>query len=138
MPFSPPRAGLILSIVLALLVVRAVAARNDPAPTPVEVWSGGDDGLTQRLRVVLEEAFKASSDFRLSNGKRPGTLLVTIPSNVEWEHVGKRTRVLYTVEFASGNKNLGAHHGSCWEEELRKCAAQIVKRAQISASKIGR
>jgi hypothetical protein len=105
------------------------AKRN---PTLVEVWVVGDDRLTARLRDALEDAFKSSPDFRLSSGKKPGTLLVTIPSNVEWKQVGKRTKTLYTIEFSSvDNQVLGVSKGSCWDDVVMKCANKIVKDATV-------
>lgn len=100
---------------------------------PVEVWGGGDDALTARLRNALEDAFRSSADFHLSSGKKPGTLVITLPSNVEWKQVGGRTQVLYTAEFASDGQNLGGSKGSCWDDALAKCAAQIVKDAKSAA-----
>src|SRR5579862_2427639 len=113
---------------LALLSVGDGLA--SPKLTPVEVWSGGDDGLTMKLRDTVENGFKSSSAIHLSTGKQPGTLVVTIPSNVKWERVGNRTRVVYTVAFTSvGNQHLGSSAGACWENELSKCASKIVSDA---------
>ncbi len=100
---------------------------------PVEVWGGADDGLTIRLRDALKDAFRSSADFHLSSGNKPGTLVITLPSNVEWKQVGGRTQVLYTAEFASDGQSLGGSKGSCWDDALAKCAAQIVKDAKIAA-----
>ncbi len=100
---------------------------------PVEVWGGADDGLTIRLRDALKDAFRSSTDFHLSSGNKPGTLVITLPSNVGWKPVGGRTQVLYTAEFASDGQNLGPSKGSCWDDALAKCAAQIVKDAKIAA-----
>ena len=75
--------------------------------------------------------------FALSSGGKAGTLVVTIPTNVDWRQVGKRTQVLYTVEFSSTEgRNLGVRKGSCWEDELEKCAAQIVQDAKKAARKM--
>ena len=100
---------------------------------PVEVWGGADDGLTIRLRDALKDAFRSSTDFHLSSGNKPGTLVITLPSNVGWKPVGGRTQVLYTAEFASDGQSLGGSKGSCWDDALAKCAAQIVKDAKIAA-----
>jgi hypothetical protein len=109
------------------------AVHGKQAPTLVEVWWVGDDGLTNRLIEAIEKAFKASSDFHLSSGKRPGTLVVTIPSNVDWEQVGSRTKVLYMVEFGPvDSRKLRTSRGYCWEDMLTKCATQIVKDAKIA------
>ena len=131
-----------LSVVVATSLVVACAmevtpAKPKPTPTLVEVWCGGDDGLTIRLRDTLESAFKSSPDFHLSSGKKPGTLVVTIPSNVGWKQVSWRTRVLYTAKFASpDNQNLGGSKGSCWDDTLAKCAAQIVRDAKVAARQV--
>src|SRR5260370_37653526 len=96
------------SIVLAVCTINAAPAE----PTRVEVWIGGDDGLTLRLRDALESAFRSSPDFTLSSGKKPGTLVVKIPTNVEWKKKAGRTHMLYTVKFTSvDDHNLGASSG---------------------------
>lgn len=113
------------------------AAQAKRTPTPVEVWCHGDDVLTIRLRDALESTFKSSSDFLMSYGKKPKTLVVTIPSHVEWKQVGKRTRILYAVEFTSVNdQKPGKIKGSCWDDDLTKCTTRIVKDANIAARKI--
>jgi hypothetical protein len=127
----------LLSLLCSLLFSFGLELAGSPKLTLVEVWSGGDDGLTTKLRDTLENAFKSSPDFRLSAGKQPGTLTVTIPSHLEWKLVGNRTQVFYTVEFTSAdNQHLGSSAGSCWEDALSKCASRIVKDAKIAARKI--
>ena len=106
-------------------------------PTPVEVWTGGDDGLTQRLSFEIENKFKSSSEFVLSRDKEPGTLIVTIPTNVGWATKGSRTLVRYKVELStSDDKRLETIRGSCWDDHLAECAAQIYGRAQRAARKL--
>ena len=126
------------AIITVSLFVAAYAMETGSAkPTLVEVWSGGDDGLTQGLKVAIEDAFKSSPDFTLSSGKKPGALVVTIPTHVRWKQVGRRTKVFYTVEFASTDDHtLGASKGACWDDKLSKCATQIVKDAKTAARKI--
>jgi hypothetical protein len=104
---------------------------------PVEVWGGADDGLTIRLKDALKDAFRSSAEFHLSSGKEPGTLVITLPSNVGSQQVGERTQVLYMAEFASSDgQDLGESKGSCWDDALAKCAAQIFKDAKIAAGKV--
>jgi hypothetical protein len=129
----------LLAIVVAFLLI-AVCTNGAPAAkstTPVEVWRGGDDGLTQRLAAALEDAFRSSPYFTLSTGKKPGTLVVTIPTNVGWKQVGGRTLVRYAVEFAStDNQSIGRSRGSCWDGALGGCAIHIVRDARIAARKV--
>lgn len=126
-----------LSVLYSLLFWLSLGLDASPKLTLVEVWCRGDDGLTLKLRDTLETALKSSSEFHLSSGKKPGTLIITIPLHVGWQVVGNRTQVLYSVEFASTeNQDLGSGTGSCWEDALSKCARKIVKDAKITARKI--
>lgn len=129
-----------ISGILALLALMASpigAARGRGKATPMEVWSVGDDALTVKFRDELEKKFMSSPDFQLSSGNKPGTLVVTIPTNLGWKQVGKRTRVLYKAEFTSANdRRLGHIKGECWQDTLMVCAAQIVNRAKIIAHKV--
>jgi hypothetical protein len=128
-----PPAIFAASMALATCAIDATPAE----PTRVEVWAVGDDGLTLRLRDALEGAFRSSPDFTLSSGKKQGTLVVTIPTNVEWKKKAGRTKVLYTVKFTSiDDQNLGTSSGSCRENALTKCAAQIVTGAKSAAREI--
>lgn len=124
----------VVAVLLGVVMSEIHAASAEPIL--VEVWSGGDDGLTSRLRDALENAFKSSPDFALSSGKKPGTLVVTIPTNVGWRSIGKRTQVRYTVELSSAeNRRIRTSTGSCWDDGLAKCAAQIVSDARTAMHK---
>jgi hypothetical protein len=106
-------------------------------PTLVEFWHVGDDGLSQRLAERVESEFERSPNFAIGSGKKPGTLVVTIPTNVEWKLVGKRTQVSYNIEFATAdNETISKSSGSCWENVLEKCATQIVEDAKVAARRI--
>ncbi|MCX6624521.1 MAG: hypothetical protein NTY38_26370 [Acidobacteria bacterium] len=108
-----------------------------PRGTPVEVWVGGDDGLTQRLGVALESAFDKSHDFTPSHGKRPGTLIVSVPTNVDWKEFGNRTQVRFTIDFKTADDvSIGRSEGRCWEDAIAKCAAQVLRDAKRAARKI--
>lgn len=105
--------------------------------TLVEFWHVGDDGLSQRLTVEVESAFERSPDFTPSSGKKPGTLVVTVPHNVRWTKMSGRMKALYTVEYTSvDGQTLLTRSGSCWNNELAKCAFNIVKDAKAAARKM--
>ena len=105
--------------------------------TLVEFWHTGDDGLSQKLADQVERALARSPDFSVSAGRKSGTLIVTIPTNVEWKQIGKRTQVLYHVEFSSVDSDMQSQtKGSCWEDRLSDCANQIVKATRIAAQKL--
>jgi hypothetical protein len=106
-------------------------------PMPVEFWHIGDDGLSERLADCTEKAFEQSATFRLSNGRKPGTLIVEIPANVDWKQIGRRVRVHYSVTFSLvDGRKLGDRAGSCWENDLKKCATMIVSDAAIVAGRM--
>ena len=126
-----------------LLVVFTSPVCPNPVPPPeqtrtlVEVWCGGDDGLTTGVCHAVEEAFKSTPDFELSSGNKPGTMVVTIPSNVDWKQIGKRNRVFYTVEFTStDDRKLATRKGTCWEGEFGNCANQIIKQARTTLRRL--
>lgn len=132
-----PRWALMIAAACIFLTIGMGKTEGKSLPMPVEVWCNGDDGLTIRLRDALENAFKSSPDFHLSSEKEPRSLVVTIPTNVGWKQFGRRTKILYTVEFASSdNHSLGESKGSCWDDEFSRCATQVVKHAKIAARKI--
>ena len=103
----------------------------------IEVWSGGDDGLTLRFRDELERTFKSSAEFALSTGKKPGTLVATIPTHVQWVRQGSRTQLLYEVQFTSIDESrLGDSKGRCWEDQLANCTARVYRDAKRAARKL--
>jgi hypothetical protein len=130
-------ARVLVIVAVSLFVAPCVAEGNRTKPIPVEVRCGGDDGLTMRLRDTLENAVKLSPYFSLSSRKIPGTLVITIPTNVGWEQFGRRTRVFYSVEFASADdQHIGKITGACWDDKLTICAAQIIKNAKVASRRV--
>jgi hypothetical protein len=119
-----------ISVACILLPVSGMAS-DDAKPAPVEVWHVGDDIYTAGLVDALERGFRSSPDFVLSNDKKPGTLVVTIPTNLTWKRKLGRTTVFYSVEFASvDGRNLGTEKGSCSKAAFAKCAARIIADAR--------
>lgn len=105
----------------------AMTAASAPR-TQVELWTGGDDGLTQRLADAVREEFRMSGRFLLIEaGGTPEALKVIIPTHVGWQEVGKRTRVTYLLELESRGRRSAARGGSCWETKLAQCAQQVVR-----------
>jgi hypothetical protein len=72
----------------------------------------------------------------MSSGKLAGTLLVTIPTNVEWKRLGKKTRVLYKIDLSIvGGKDFGERTGACWDDDLQSCSKSIVKDSRDAVRK---
>lgn len=119
---------------LALHVGCAAATAPPVRARPFEVWRGSHDGYTVRFADALERAL-ASAGFTGSYGNKPGTLVVTIPSELGWEESGGRVRTAYSVVFSDATgRRLGSAKGTCWEVEFASCAARVVR----SAEKISR
>jgi len=140
------QSGAILTLVMAkttqvfiALLIGAFLAPSANAKgkrTLVEFWHTGDDGLSERLADQVERALARSPDFTISTGRKLGTLIVTIPTNVEWKQIGERPQLRYQVEFASANSGTqGKTAGSCWDN-LSECAYQIVKATKVAAQKL--
>lgn len=124
-------------VVSSVSIFQKEAVRPKPTQTPVDVWCGGDDAYTQGVCDAVEKAFASSPDFDFNSETKPGTLVVTIPTNVDWKQIGKRTRVFYTVEFTTvDDKKLRTRKGKCWNDDFARCANQIVKQARIAVRKL--
>lgn len=87
-----------------------------------EVYTGGDDGLTQRLADAVRARLEVSPP------RIPLTVL--IPTHVGWSESGGRVRVSYRVEYSRSGALIAKGQGSCWEDQLDRCADEIVRRAK--------
>lgn len=123
-----------LTILLTLVVSTYSLATEEreplggSAPVPVEVWTGGDDALTQRFAVAVEDEFRTSPHFVLVNhGAAGGALKVVVPGHVGWRDFGSRTRVTYGLELEREGRRTKLSGGACWESDMRRCARQIVR-----------
>ena len=128
-----------IGAVVAMTLCGTGAAAD--APMRVELWSGGDDGLTQKLFLALQNAFNSSPDFVVtrSTERTVGTLIVTIPTHVEWRQRRWQTRIIYRVEFSTtDNQLIGLSRGSCWKGSVKKCAKNVLKDAKAAATKVPR
>jgi len=112
--------------VVASITCGCAATIRPGTRRPVEVWRGGDDGLTLRFTDALEEALIGSVALAAGQGKLPGTLVVTIPTNLRWEAVGRRTRVFYDIVLTDHlDRRVGRTGGTCWDDQLGDCAARV-------------
>jgi hypothetical protein len=121
-----------IAICVLLQVVQVSSASAPPRTrTGIDVRCDGDDGLTSRLCDSVDSAFRASQDFTEDSTVQSIQLIITIPTNVNWKNVGRRTRVFYSVELSSANgKLIGKSTGNCFEDKLVNCANQILNKAR--------
>lgn len=120
------------TIPLALSAFGLSALHAETLPIHIQIWTVGDDGLTQQLRHELEIKIGESKQFILVGGDvTPSTddLVITIPSHVV-PGLGNRIGVTYQVEFSRYGRKFSENSGRCWEDELSKCAEQIVSEAK--------
>jgi len=119
---------LALALSIGSLATEERESQGGSAPVPVEVWTGGDDGLTQRFAVAVEEEFRTSQHFVLVNhGSTGGALKVVVPGHVGWRDFGSRTRVTYGLELERQGRRTKLRGGACWESDMQRCARQIVR-----------
>jgi hypothetical protein len=114
------------------------AAVSGAAPYPVQVWKQSDDGLTNKLADSIETAIKRSSHLSLSSAKAPGTLYLIV-SQALWQEKGSHTRVTYFVNYGRSSNDpepITRAHGSCWDFQLDRCAAEIVETAEAIAPEV--
>ena len=111
---------------------------NDRKP-PVELWCVGDDRFSQGMCQAFFAAFESTSDFDLQEENKPGNLIVTIPENVGWKKVKKRTKITYVVEFSTADDRVFmTRKGWCWHKEYATCAEQILRNTKVAARKLPR
>ena len=108
------------------------------APMGIKMLIRGDDGLTQKFSVALEKALISSPDFAWDSDEGTvGTLVVRIPNHVYPRHRGRRTRIIYRVEFSTkDNRRIGQSQGCCWERSVKKCAEEVLHDAKIAAKTV--
>jgi hypothetical protein len=107
------------------------------APRPLEMWRVGDDSLTLRFSEGLREALRELPEFKSSRDLQPGTLVVSITNQLGWKEVGIRTKVSYNVHFIDWRRRLVREvSGSCWEDEMSKCVARVVKEARRASREL--
>jgi hypothetical protein len=112
---------------------------------PVAYVKAGHTVYSNLLENEVRSAIDRSHDFKYAKRLDPGTLVIFSVSSVGIEQVGKRYKAFYTIVFKfvdSADWDLLNHpalseiEGSCWVEDMRKCAAQIVDAARNADRKI--
>ena len=97
---------------------------------PVEIAQSGSDPLTLAFSKALESAFRESSRFNLSKGKRPGTLMVIIPGSVWHSNFGNEIEVKAFVNLTTvSSEPVGTVIPVCFEGRLSVCANRVVEYA---------
>jgi hypothetical protein len=97
-------------MVFALLIL--LASVQDPA---VEVWSGGDDGLTQRFAVLFRAA---THDIKRSDRRH------LIRAIVEQIMPKRNGDVRVAVSFDRDGRHVGTSRCVARENDLARCAAR--------------
>lgn len=85
---------LVASIILLVSLLPTQQKNPDTGKqreTPVELWCVGDDVFSKAMCKAFFAAFESSPDFKLQDKNKLGNLIVTIPENVGWKEIGKRT-----------------------------------------------
>jgi hypothetical protein len=117
---------------LALAALFAAAAANEPARVPVELWTGGDDALTQRFAAAVRGAIAASATFD-SAAAGQGKLRMEIPTHLYWQKAQERIHFQYVVILvASDGRYVGNSIGGCWESDMDDCANRVVADASAA------
>jgi len=132
------------SVVAAIAVaVFGVSCASAPAPrarplgdtqgrrTPVEVYRGGDDGLTVRFCDAVEVAVKGSVVFSAVTVHTPEAMRLTIETNLRPLESGDDPKSSYvTILETADGAPIGAFRGNCRPSEFRRCATRVVEKAE--------
>ena len=67
------------------------------------------------------------------------TLVVEVPTNLDFDLIGTRYRVRFRLEFAApSGQMIGKSKGSCWDDELDVCIKRAVAQTKTAAVKFHR
>jgi hypothetical protein len=100
------------------------------AVEPVWIWTGGDDGLTQRVReAVAAELFLDRRFAPAVGGGDPAPFRLGIPTHVDWRETPAGTRVTVTYNFTVRGLESGPFTVSCFETRLSVRARRIARDA---------
>jgi hypothetical protein len=145
-----PINSITLSVIMIVATFVAAAYAEDKGAAKqrlVEyIYSGDDIRVDRQIAAEVKNALKQSSDFTLSGGQKPGTLIIFSPKGANEKLVNKRCKDFYVVEFLlvdspewdlfdSPNK-IGEGKGSCRCDDPKTCALQIVRDARKTVRKI--
>lgn len=125
-----------VSALLSLLLAAASPSTADSAQTarmPVTLDLVGDDGLTQKLSTAIQKGLEHDPALRLATAVDHDAVSVTSDSNVNWDKLGGRTVVIYTVHVFRGKSPGEPSVGICYESGMAKCATAIIRLARIEA-----
>jgi hypothetical protein len=106
----------------ACLTLAVLIASPALAATPVELWKGGDDGLTNHAYDVLEKAFGGATDFSLARSGE-GVLKVAITNHLRSDTTFRVTAP-YEISRAGAAPLVG--EATCTETTLPVCADKIL------------
>lgn len=110
----------------ACLSLAVLVASPALAATPVEVWKGGDDGLTNRAFAALEKAFDDAPDFtRALVGD--STVKVAITNNLAWRTSGDVVHVTAPYQISRTLTTPLVGEATCTEATLPVCAEKILR-----------
>jgi hypothetical protein len=107
---------------VASLTLAVLVASPAFASTPVEVWKGGDDGLTNRAFDALEKAFEDAKDFSLARSGE-GVVKVEITNHLRSDGALHATAP-YAISRAGAAPLVG--EATCTETTLPVCADTIL------------
>ena len=127
--------GLVAAVAIActtpLRAPAKAAATAQERRALVELWSGGDDGYTQRFAVSLDVALMESTVFRSVQAHDDQAMRLTIETNLRPIDIGDNPRAEYVVSLATAaGMRLGTMRGNCRGSEFDKCAKTVLKRAE--------
>jgi hypothetical protein len=97
----------------------------------VEVWRGGDDGLTIRFGEALEAALNGSPVFFAVSITTPEATRLTIEHNLRSLGRGDNAKAAFLITLSTRDRVLmGAIPGQCRQRALESCAARVISRAE--------
>ncbi len=118
---------------LAALNSGSAFAEAPASRVPVDLRLVGDDGLTQKFHVALEEGLEKHPSLRLAKNRTEARVIVESDSNVDHDKLAGREVVIYLVYVYRGPDRGDPITGVCFASRMSKCAKDILRIVSLEA-----
>jgi hypothetical protein len=133
-PMTRRIATVVLGVLLSGQLALPSLATDATHQWRVELWIGGDDGLTQRFADALKAELQRSADFTSTKVANTAfDVKMLIPSHVKWAKTERGVTVFPVVIFIGADgRFLEASTPECMEASLNVCAGRVLSDARVA------
>ncbi|MGI8405689.1 MAG: hypothetical protein ACR2OE_13170 [Thermomicrobiales bacterium] len=122
---------LALTFLLASVVSGMAFADPPGQRVSVDLRLTGDDALSQKLAVSLENGLRKHRSLTLARSSEEADLTISSKTNVRWDKLGGRVVLIYTVFVGPALNADEPITGVCYQNAVSKCVKDILRIVDI-------